>query len=187
MSDDHDLADIRAAAAGNRLAQSALVTRHMPRVYGLAMRMIQDGALAEDITQETFLRAWKALPDWQPRARLSTWLHRVALNLCYDHLRKRRESLPGDLPEPADPEPQPDARLARRQRLGALEAAIAALPERQRAALTLCALNGHSQGEAAEILQVSVEALESLLARARRRLRQVLSEDEAFGGGEIEL
>lgn len=171
MAIPDDLSEIRAAAAGNRLAQSALVSRHMPGVYRLALRTVGNAELAEDITQETFLRMWKMLPRWQPEAKLSTWLYRVALNLCRDHYRKRREALVDELPERIDPELQPDARLDQAQRTDALLAAIDDLPDRQREALTLCSLEGHGNIEAAEIMGVSVEALESLLARARRKLR----------------
>ncbi|MEL6245309.1 MAG: sigma-70 family RNA polymerase sigma factor, partial [Pseudomonadota bacterium] len=95
--------EIARAAAGDKRAQSALVNRHMPRVYALAKRMVSDAQEAEDVTQETFIRAWKAMPDWEPRARFSTWLHRVALNLCYDRLRKRRDATGvDDLPERVD-------------------------------------------------------------------------------------
>ena len=142
--------------------------------------MLGDPVEAEDVTQEAFLRAWKALPDWQPRARFSTWLHRVALNLCYDRLRKRREMTVGTLPEQVDPSLSPFELLARNRRIKALERAIAKLPPRQNAALTLCAIQGHSQVQAAEIMEVSVEALESLLARGRRQLRQVLAEGEGL-------
>lgn len=183
MKQDDELGEIHAAAAGNRLAQSALVTRHMPGVYALSYRMLRDAALAEDIVQETFLRAWKVLGQWRPDARLSTWLHRVALNLCYDHLRKKRESLPGELPERVDQGPQPDEALAQSQRMAALESAIAGLPERQRAALTLCAIDGHTNIEAAEIMETSVDALESLLARARRTLKTRLRPEESGGAG----
>lgn len=154
----------------------ALVNRYSPGVLSLATRMLGDSAEAEDVTQETFIRAWKALPTWEPRAKFSTWLHRVALNLCYDRLRKRREVLPEALPDRADPALGPQDALDQTQRVKAVEAAIARLPERQSAALTLCALQGHSQTEAAEIMEVSVEALESLLARARRTLRAELLE-----------
>ncbi|MEL6567746.1 MAG: RNA polymerase sigma factor [Pseudomonadota bacterium] len=171
VSEDSDLADIRAAASGNRLAQSALVTRHMPRVYALAMRMLGDAALAEDITQEAFLRAWKQLPKWEPRAKFSTWLHRVTLNLCRDHFRKRREQTMDELPERTDPDLRPDERLDQTQRATSLMNAIDSLPERQRAALVLCSLEGRSNIDAAAIMDVSIEALESLLARARRKLK----------------
>jgi RNA polymerase sigma-70 factor (ECF subfamily) len=171
-----DLDQITRAAAGDPSAVSWLVDRYSPGVLGLATRMLGDRMEAEDVTQETFLRAWKALPTWEPRARFSTWLHRVALNLCYDVLRKRRESLPGELPEMTDPELTPPERLLQTERVKAIETAIADLPERQAAALTLCALQGHSQVEAAKIMETSEEALESLLARARRSLRATLAE-----------
>lgn len=171
MAFTSDLDQITRAAAGDAAAIRALVNRYSPGVFALAMRMLADTAEAEDVTQETFVRAWKALPGWEPRAKFSTWLHRVALNLCYDRLRKRREVLPGELPDNADPGPGPMDQLDQAQRVNAVETAIASLPERQSAALTLCALQGHSQAEAAEIMNISVEALESLLARARRTLR----------------
>ena len=171
-----DLDQITRAAAGDPSAVAWLVDRYSAGVLGLATRMLGDRMEAEDVTQETFLRAWKALPGWEPRAKFSTWLHRVALNLCYDVLRKRRESLPGELPEMTDPEPNPHDRMLQTERVRAIEAAIADLPERQAAALTLCALQGHSQAEAAEIMEISEEALESLLARARRGLRAMLAE-----------
>jgi RNA polymerase sigma-70 factor, ECF subfamily len=169
-----DLDQITRAAAGDAAAVSALVHRYSPSVLTLATRMLADRGEAEDVTQETFLRAWKALPDWEPRAQFSTWLHRVALNLCYDRLRKRREALPGELPDQTDTGLAPHDALDQTQRVRAIETAIGRLPERQGAALTLCALQGHSQTEAAEIMDISVEALESLLSRARRTLRAEL-------------
>lgn len=174
MSYVSEASEIARAASGDRSAQAALVHRHMPRAYALARRMLRDDAEAEDVTQEAFLRAWKAMPDWQPRARFSTWLHRVVLNLCYDRLRKHRETLMAEPPERVDPAPKPDEAVEQTQRMAHLSAAIDALPERQRAALSLCALDGRSNIEAAEIMEVSVEALESLLARARRTLKTKL-------------
>ena len=150
MAFSSDLDQITRAAAGERQAVSALVNRYS--------------------------RAWKALPDWEPRAKFSTWLHRVALNLCYDRLRKRREATMAEPPEQVDMALRPDDALDQAERVKAVEAAIAALPERQAAALTLCALQDHSQSDAADIMEISVEALESLLARARRTLRAVLLE-----------
>ncbi len=176
MAFSSDLDQITRAAAGDQAAIAALVDRYSAGVLALATRMLRDRSEAEDVTQETFLRAWKALPAWEPRAKFSTWLHRVALNLCYDHLRKRRESLPGELPEQAEPGPNPAEKMVQDEQVRIIEAAIAALPERQAAALTLCALQGHSQAEAADIMETSEEALESLLARARRTLRVTLME-----------
>ena len=74
MAFSSDLDQITRAAAGERQAVSALVNRYSPGVLALATRMLGDRAEAEDVTQETFIRAWKALPDWEPRAKFSTWL-----------------------------------------------------------------------------------------------------------------
>ena len=147
--------------------------------FRVAYRMLQDRAEAEDVTQETFLRAWKALPDWQPKAKFSTWACTVALNLCRDRLRKKKPVLMDELPERVDPELRPDESLESQQALQRIDEKIAALPERQREALTLCALEGMTNIEAAATMDVSVRALESLLARARRSLRAGLGADTA--------
>lgn len=90
MSGLTELDQITRAARGDRAAQTALVNRNMPIIYRVAYRMLQDQAEAEDVTQETFLRAWKVLPEWQPKAKFSTWACTVALNLCRDRLRKKK-------------------------------------------------------------------------------------------------
>lgn len=166
---------IARAAGGDRAAQAALVNRNMPIVFRVAYRMLQDRAEAEDVTQETFLRAWKQLPDWQPKAKFSTWACTVALNLCRDRLRKKKPVLMDELPERVDTALRPDEALASRQGIEGIAEMIVALPERQREALTLCALEGMSNIEAAAAMDVGVRALESLLARARRSLRSSLS------------
>ena len=166
---------IARAAGGDRAAQAALVNRNMPIVYRVAYRMLQDQAEAEDVTQETFLRAWKHLPDWQPKAKFSTWACTVALNLCRDRLRKKKPVLMDELPERVDTALRPEEALASQQGVDGIAKQIAALPERQREALTLCALEGMSNLEAAAAMDVGVRALESLLARARRTLRASLN------------
>lgn len=174
MSGLTELDQIARAASGDRAAQTALVNRNMPIIYRVAYRMLQDQAEAEDVTQETFLRAWKVLPDWQPKAKFSTWACTVALNLCRDRLRKKKPVLMDELPERVDPALRPEEALASQQAQAGLAEKIAQLPERQREALTLCALEGMTNIEAAEAMRVSVRALESLLARARRSLRASL-------------
>ena len=129
MAFSSDLDQITRAAAGERQAVSALVNRYSPGVLALATRMLADRAEAEDVTQETFIRAWKALPTWEPRAKFSTWLHRVALNLCYDRLRKRRESTVAELPDQVDMALRPDDALDQSERVRAVESAIALLAE----------------------------------------------------------
>lgn len=182
MSGINESDQIAKAASGDRAAQAALVNRTMPIVFRVAYRMLQDRAEAEDVTQETFLRAWKALPDWQPRAKFSTWACTVALNLCRDRLRKKKPVLMDELPERVDMALRPDEALASQQRIDGIADKIAALPERQREALTLCALEGMSNIEAAAAMDVGVRALESLLARARRTLRASLGSELAKDG-----
>lgn len=177
MSGLSELDQITRAANGDRAAQAALVNRNMPIIFRVAYRMLQDQAEAEDVTQETFLRAWKILPDWQPKAKFSTWACTVALNLCRDRIRKKKPVLMDELPERVDTDLRPEEALASQQAVANIEARIAALPDRQREALSLCALEGMSNIEASEVMQVSVSALESLLARARRSLRSDLELD----------
>ncbi|MEM9054822.1 MAG: sigma-70 family RNA polymerase sigma factor [Pseudomonadota bacterium] len=177
MSGVSEIDQIARAASGDRAAQAALVNRNMPIIFRVAYRMLQDRAEAEDVTQETFLRAWKALPDWKPKAKFSTWACTVALNLCRDRLRKKKPVLMDELPERIDMALRPDEALASQQAQAGIEAKIAALPERQREALGLCALEGMSNIEAAKVMDISVRALESLLARARRTLRAGLAGD----------
>ena len=183
MSGISEIDQITRAANGDRAAQAALVNRNMPIVFRVAYRMLQDRAEAEDVTQETFLRAWKALPDWQPKAKFSTWACTVALNLCRDRLRKKKPVLMDELPERIDTGPRPEESLASQQALQGIEAKIADLPDRQREALTLCALEGMTNIEAAAAMDVSVRALESLRARARRAMKAKLQATRAGEAG----
>ena len=122
------------------------------------------------------LRAWKQAPRWTPgKAKFDTWLHRVALNLCYDRLRRRRE-IPTEIsPERPDEGPSPDRGVMAAQLGAQVDRALAALPERQREAIVLCHYQDLTNIEAAGLMSVSIEALESLLSRGRRTLRQTLA------------
>lgn len=175
---DPDAALARAAAAGDPAAARALVTRNLARTVAVARRMLGDAMEAEDVAQETFLRVWREAPRWREgQAQFTTWMHRITVNLCFDRLRRRRETLDPDagvdLP---DPGPSPGAGLLARERAERVEAALAALPERQRAAIVLHHYEEMSNIEAAAALEVSVDALESLLARGRRALRSALAD-----------
>ena len=168
------------AGRGDRLAASALIIRHTDRILAVAYRMLGDRGAAEDVAQETFVRLWRNAADWKPGvARLETWLYRVASNLCIDRIRKSKRDAPEDAaPEQVDDAPLADGVMEATERGAAVRAAIARLNERQRMALTLCHYEELSNGETAEIMGVSVEAVESLLARARRRLRDLLLADD---------
>lgn len=174
---DPDAELVRRIGEGDARAADMFVRRHLPRMTALGRRMLSNAAEAEDVAQEVFLRVWKIAPQWREgEAKVETWMHRVALNLCYDRLRRRREV--GD-PEAGvasiDPaQSAPDAILAR-QRATAVRTALDALPERQRAAIVLCHFQELSNIDAARALEISVEALESLLSRGRRALKAALS------------
>lgn len=175
---DPDADDIVRAARGDQQAFARIVDRHLDRIHRLAWRSLDSRADAEEVAQETFLRAFGQLPDWTPgKARFSTWLYRVALNLCQDRLRRRREQVPVEDLDLADPGAAPDRTLEQDQRRQRVEQALRALPQRQREALLLCHFEGQSNAQAAQVLGVSVDALESLLARARRQLRAELAHD----------
>ena len=139
----------------------------------------------QGVAQETLLRAWKQAPRWKPgKAKFDTWLHRVAMNLCYDRLRKRREIATDAVPEQVDDGAAPDRGLMARDVGLRVDAALQALPERQREAVVLCHYQELGNIEAAGIMGVSVEALESLLSRGRRALRSALSDLNPASEGE---
>ncbi len=162
---------------GDPAAIQALVARKLPRMLSLAHRMLNDTGEAEDVAQEVMLRAWKQAPTWKPgAARFDTWLHRVAMNLCYDRLRRRRERPTAEPPEQVDTGPAPDRGLVANDIGRRVATALAALPDRQREAVALCHYQDLGNIEAAGVMGVSVEALESLLARGRRALRAALAD-----------
>lgn len=172
-----DASDLARVAKADEAAFRLLVARHVSAVQAVGRRILGDEAEAEDVAQETFLRLWRnaATIEVGP-AGVRPWLNRVAQNLCLDRIRARRTE-----PEPTD-EP-PEVATAPEQQRGLEEAdlgakvrkALGQLPERQRLALVLFHYQGMSQNEAASALDISAEALESLLARARRTLKAALA------------
>jgi RNA polymerase sigma factor (sigma-70 family) len=181
---DTDSALMRRVAGGDAAAVRAVVDRFLPRVLALARRMLGDPAEAEDVAQDAMLRLWQMAPRWRPDAPIGAWLYRVAHNLAIDRIRRRRPTVDVEaVPDLADPAPTPAERLAAGERKAAVERAIATLPERQRTAITLVHSLEMGNIEAAAAMEISVEALESLLARGRRALRAALMEfkDEMAG------
>lgn len=182
---------VRRVADGDRRAFAELAEQHAPALGRYIARMLGNAAEVEDIRQETLLRLWTQAERWQPEvAALSTWLHRIAHNLSIDHLRRTArlvhdEGEGNDTETKADAAAQeggeagpqaPDLALDSAQLAKQVRAAIGTLSERQRSALIMCHYQGLSNRDAATILDVSVDALESLLARARRKLKVQLSE-----------
>ncbi|WP_292083418.1 MULTISPECIES: RNA polymerase sigma factor [unclassified Brevundimonas] len=174
---DPDEELVRRVGQGDPAAIQAMVARKLPRMLTLAQRMLGDAAEAEDVAQEAMLRAWRQAPRWTPgQAKFDTWLHRVGLNLCYDRLRRRREIATDTPPDRPDDGPAPDRGLLALETGARVEAALAKLPERQREAIVLCHYQELGNIEAAGLMNVSVEALESLLSRGRRALRTALAD-----------
>ncbi|HKU42153.1 MAG TPA: sigma-70 family RNA polymerase sigma factor [Polyangiales bacterium] len=171
MDEAHELSLIRRVAERDIAAYRELVDAYLPRIARFAERSLGNAAEAEDVAQETFLRLWTAAAGFTPQARPSTWLYRIAHNLCVDRFRKRgRET---ELAEHSGAD-RPSGLFARKQTSLAVQQALSELPERQRSAITLVHYEGLAAQEAASVLEISVEALESLLARARRSLRERL-------------
>lgn len=166
-------------AAGDREAARLLTGRLAPRAFAHALRMLGDRAEAEDVAQEALLRLWKVAPDWRPgEAQVSTWVYRVVGNLATDRLRarKRRRAEPlEDAPEPASDQPAVLQRLIEADRMAALQAALADLPDRQRQAVVLRHIEGLANPQIAAIMAIGVEAVESLTARGKRALAALLA------------
>ena len=175
---------LEAAAAGTHAAFAEIVSRHYQPVYRLVWRMTNGGADAEDMAQEAFVKLWKNPAQVREAAALKGWLMRVAANAVIDRARKPRPAALDEAPDVADGEARPDAPLDRAQAAKLVDRRIAELPERQRLALSLVYFEGLTNIEAAAVLEVSVDALESLLARARRALKDSLSGEwrELLGG-----
>ncbi|WP_326914820.1 RNA polymerase sigma factor [Sphingopyxis chilensis] len=156
-------------------AFAELVEQYSGRLYRVAYRLLYDAQEAEDAVQDCFTRLWQNAPQWQPRGGgLLTWLQRVTVNLCLDRLRRFRIVPDSDMPDVEDPSPSPERQLAIRGLEHVIETALGALPHRHRAALVLCYLEGLSNLLAAEMLGLHLKAMESLLFRARRSLREEL-------------
>jgi len=187
LSDISDDALLVAFGNGDMSVARALTTRLTPRILGYATPMLGDRAEAEDVAQEAMLRLWRIAPDWrQGEAQVSTWLYRVAANLCTDRLRKKRGVGLDTIAEPEDDRPSADEGLQQAARVAALDGALGKLPERQRQAVILRHIEGLANPEIAQVMDMSIEAVESLTARGKRALAAALAgrrEELGFSDG----
>lgn len=166
-------------AGGDPDAARILTQRLAPRIFGHARHLLGDRAEAEDVAQDALLRLWRIAPDWRRgEAQVSTWLYRVVANLAADRLRARKRRAVqalDDAPEPASDAPAVVAGLIEADRMAALQAALDALPDRQRQAVVLRHIDGLANPEIARIMEIGVEAVESLTARGKRALVALLA------------
>lgn len=186
---------IRNAQTGDLPSFNTLVTRHERAVYSVCLRVLRDGSLAEDATQDTFIKAWTAVTTFRGGL-VRPWLLRIATNRCYDLLRasgrRPADSLDAELFE-AEPQWTSQASIAEhpehhatRQELSTmLEHALGELPDEQRLAIILSDVQGHTYDEIASITGVAIGTVKSRISRARSRLREILLTDpnarEQFG------
>lgn len=183
MSTIDDQLWIKKARKGDSDAFEQLVLRYQTQIYHLCLRMLGNAEDAADMTQETFLKAWRSMESFQLDAAFSTWLYRLASNCCLDLLRsqKRRptvslvmEDAEGEEQsyEPADEGPSPEETVIYREERSEIAQAMAQLDDEQRQVLTLRVVNDLSYAQIAEVLQVKEGTVKSRIARARENLRK---------------
>ena len=174
--DDEDL--VRACVAGDREAFDILVLRHQRQVYRLCYRFVGNHEDAAELGQDAFVRAYRALQKFERTAKFTTWLHRIAVNVCLNRLALKRpthEPLRGPEATAAAGE-RADAALLREERAARVRAAIARLPRKQRATLILRAYHELSHEEIAGILDSSVGAVKANVFHALANLKKLLDE-----------
>lgn len=173
---DSDDALMARVAGGDGDAFARLAARHMRRAVALAQRMTGNPSDADEVAQEAFLRVWQHAARWEAgRAAFTTWLYRIVVNIAIDRGRRPGWSPLEDAGELADPALDAVAVIAERQTAALVNRALAALPDRQRAAVVLFHQEGMSLRQAAEVLGLSETAFASLLARARGALKSALA------------
>jgi RNA polymerase sigma-70 factor (ECF subfamily) len=183
---DHDAEDVRLmhlVGRGDTAAFEQLIERHQALVAGTVARMLGSNSDVEDIAQQVFIRVWKSAGRYVPRAKFTTWLLKITRNLVFNELRRSKRH--ANLPMQPDPQLEelpvkdavtqtPDASLLEAELEHKIEEAILSLPESQRMALILRRYEESSYEQIAEILDLSVPAVKSLLFRARTELRERL-------------
>jgi RNA polymerase sigma-70 factor, ECF subfamily len=177
--DDHRL--MERVAEGDAASFRRIVERHTGSLSAHATRMLRSASEAEEVVQEAYVRLWKHAPSYRPDAKLRTFLYGIVHNLCVDRLRARKPQDANALDQLTSDD-RPSGDLRERELRSRVQREVAALPERQRAALSLVHFEELTNIDAAKLLDVSVDALESLLARARRTLRERLAGMMEQGG-----
>lgn len=161
--------------AGDAAAFSTLVNRHARRFFGAAYRIALNKEDAEDIVQEAFCKLWSGKAQWKDDrgAKFTTWFYRIVSNQAIDHMAKKNRNYGGEVDENhASSDPSAEQELLASRKTQEIESALAELPERQRTAITLFYNEELSQKEAAEVMGITVKAVESLLGRAKQALKE---------------
>ncbi len=167
-------------ARGQHAAYSVLVMRHANRYVAVAEKVLYQRQEAEDAVQDAFVKLWQKADQFEPEtAKFSTWFYRIVVNQCLDRKRKKTaDALPEDY-DIKDDSNGPEENLVEDQRAQQMQQAMDLLPERQKTAIVLCYYEGMSNKEAADVLEVNIKALESLLTRGRKGLKENL--DKCLG------
>jgi RNA polymerase sigma-70 factor, ECF subfamily len=176
---------IRAAQAGDMAAFEWIVQQHEERLFGFCCRWLRCVEDAREVCQDAFVRAWQALPEFEGRAKLSTWLYQIALNLCRDRAKTRaarqRDStiaLEDVEQPPLCPQQTPSASAELNSEMQKLERGLAVLPEKLRAVLMLTTMEGLSHEECAQVMNCSTRGVEGRVYRARQMLLNWWDEDK---------
>lgn len=177
LTEQQEAVLVRRVLAGHSAAFGELIDAHSEWMMRVAFRMTRNEATSEELVQEAFFKTWKSLEHWQPKARLSTWIYRILVNLCIDHARKQQIHLVTNGDDDGANKIGEDGRdlMENHDIKERVWQAIEQLPSRQKAAFILCQYEGHSMSEAADIMASSIGAIESLLIRAKMALRKTLA------------
>ena len=178
-----------AVAAGDEAGYNYLVGRYHRQIIHFLFRMVRNEAIAEELAQEVFLRVYRSRESYRAEAKFSTWLYRIATNLAVNHARDTKyertaqtleldapDAESGSTPEVADDDPNVEQRMLREERMAAIRAQVAALPERQRMAVLMHKYQEMDYRQIGEVLKLSESATKSLLFRAYQTLRERLKE-----------
>lgn len=182
LNDDTDESLMRAMKGGSHQAFSILVRRHTDRFFKTAYRLCGQVQEAEDMVQDAFLKIWNNPFVWKEEkgAKFTTWFYRILINQNIDRVRTKKPVGVDDayLHSFADERSTPETALFLTQEQRMVERALANLPERQKAAVTLCFYEGLSNSEAAQVMGVKTKALESLLMRAKAGIKEFISNNQ---------
>jgi len=178
-----------AVAAGDEAGYTYLVGKYHRQIIHFLYRMVHNEAVAEELAQEVFLRVYRSRESYRAEAKFSTWLYRIATNLAVNHARDTKnertaqtleldapDAESGSMPEVADDDPNVEQRMLREERMAAIRAHVAALPERQRMAVLMHKYQEMDYRQIGEVLKLSESATKSLLFRAYQSLRESLKE-----------